>query len=98
MKNKNKEKRKIEFIRKERKGYAEYLDSYEPSLTSNPSSSTVNNLPLNSLTSDKSEDKDATSFSALGGNKEVLRKSESRETIIVFSLFAKKLICRWRCL
>ncbi len=79
------------------------IGSYEPSLTSNPSSSTVNNLPLNSLTSDKRDDKDATSFSALGGcitktimpeyslggNKEVLRKSESRETIMALSLFAK---------
>ena len=60
---------------------------------SDPSSSTVNSLPLNSLTSDKSRDKDSTSLCGLGGwimkttmpknsfggNIDLLRKSESRE-------------------
>jgi len=63
----------------------------QSSITSNPSSSTTNSLPLNSVTSCKSKDKAFTSFSgiggwilntmipenSLGGYKRVLKKSES---------------------
>ena len=63
----------------------------QSSIISNPSSSTTNNFPLNSLTSCKSKDKAFTSFSgiggwilntmipenSLGGYKRVLKKSES---------------------
>jgi len=84
--------------------YAGYSEKNQNSLISNPSSSITNNLPLNSFTSDKRDDKAATSLSAfggcitktimpeysLGGNKEVLRKSESREIIAASSFLAKE--------
>src|SRR3989338_622989 len=64
------------------------------STTSNPSSLTANNLPLKTLTSARSDDKALTNFSTVGGwitktimpensfggNIDLLRKSESRET------------------
>ena len=69
----------------------------------NPSSATMNSLPLNSLTSAKSDDKALTSFSAVGGwiiktiipensfggNNEVLKKSESLLKSTIFSSLAK---------
>ena len=72
------------------------------STTSNPFSWTTNNLPLNSFASAKNDDKALTSFSAVGGwitkttipensfggNKEVLRKSESLLKSTAFSSFA----------
>lgn len=68
--------------------------SHHQSTLSNPPSSTTNNLPLNSLTSAKSDDNAVTNFSTVGGwitktiipensfgwNIDLLRKSESRET------------------
>ncbi len=75
---------------------------YQDSLISNPPSLIVNDFPANSFISDKNSDNALTSFSDfggcitntiiplcfLGGNKEELRKSVSRETMIDFCLFA----------